>query len=118
MVHTFNPSSWEAKGRGISEFEASLVYCSECRTARKPYLRERKKVRDKGASIRQLSQTQGDTITLAINLPTATAEAQRQSPHLKWFSLNQKLEKGYGKIGQCTENIQRTSTEGRKAMTE
>jgi hypothetical protein len=26
VAHTFNPSTWEAEGRRISEFEASLVY--------------------------------------------------------------------------------------------
>jgi hypothetical protein len=32
--HTFNPSTQEAEARGISEFEASLVYISSSRTAR------------------------------------------------------------------------------------
>jgi hypothetical protein len=34
VVHTFNPCSWEARGRWISEFEASLVYRVSSRTAR------------------------------------------------------------------------------------
>jgi hypothetical protein len=34
VAHTFNPSTWEARGRRISEFEASLVYRVSSRTAR------------------------------------------------------------------------------------
>ena len=35
VVHTFNPSTWEAEaGRWISEFKASLVYRVSSRTAR------------------------------------------------------------------------------------
>jgi hypothetical protein len=33
VVHTFNPSSWEAEA-GISEFEASLVYRASSRTVK------------------------------------------------------------------------------------
>jgi hypothetical protein len=32
-VHAFNLSTWEARGRQISEFEASLVYRMSSRTA-------------------------------------------------------------------------------------
>jgi hypothetical protein len=34
VVHAFNPSTWEAEGRRISELEASLVYEVSSRTAR------------------------------------------------------------------------------------
>ena len=34
MAHAFNPSTWEARGGRISEFEASLVYRVSSRTAR------------------------------------------------------------------------------------
>jgi hypothetical protein len=34
VVHTFNPSTQKARGRWISEFEASLVYKVSSRTAR------------------------------------------------------------------------------------
>jgi hypothetical protein len=36
VAHTFNPSTWEARGRGrrISEFKASLVYKVSSRTTR------------------------------------------------------------------------------------
>jgi hypothetical protein len=34
VVHAFNPSTQEARGRRISEFEASLVYKVTSRTAR------------------------------------------------------------------------------------
>jgi hypothetical protein len=34
VAHAFNPSTWEAEGRQISEFEASLVYRVSSRTAR------------------------------------------------------------------------------------
>jgi hypothetical protein len=34
VVHAFNPSTWEGRGRRISEFEASLVYNVSSRTAR------------------------------------------------------------------------------------
>jgi hypothetical protein len=34
VAHTFNPSTWEAEGRWISEFETSLVYKVSSRTAR------------------------------------------------------------------------------------
>jgi hypothetical protein len=34
VVHAFNPSTWEGRGRRISEFEASLVYKVSSRTAR------------------------------------------------------------------------------------
>jgi hypothetical protein len=34
VVHTFNPSTWEAEAGGFSEFEASLVYKVSSRTAR------------------------------------------------------------------------------------
>ena len=34
MAHAFNPSTWEGRGRWISEFEASLVYRVISRTAR------------------------------------------------------------------------------------
>jgi hypothetical protein len=33
VAHAFNPSIWEAEGRWISEFEASLVYRVSSRTA-------------------------------------------------------------------------------------
>ena len=34
VAHTFNPSTWEGRGRRISEFEASLVYKVSSRTAK------------------------------------------------------------------------------------
>jgi hypothetical protein len=34
VVHSFNPSTWEAEARQIFEFEASLVYKVSSRTAR------------------------------------------------------------------------------------
>jgi hypothetical protein len=34
VVSTFNPSTWECRGRPISEFKASLVYRVSFRTAR------------------------------------------------------------------------------------
>ena len=34
VAHAFNPSTWEARGRRISEFEASLIYKVSSRTAR------------------------------------------------------------------------------------
>jgi hypothetical protein len=34
LVHTFNPSTWEAEAGGSLEFEASLVYRASSRTAR------------------------------------------------------------------------------------
>jgi hypothetical protein len=34
VAHTFNPSTREARGRWISEFEASLIYKVSSRTAR------------------------------------------------------------------------------------
>jgi hypothetical protein len=34
VAHTFNPSTWKAEGRRISEFEDSLVYKVSSRTAR------------------------------------------------------------------------------------
>jgi hypothetical protein len=34
VAHAFNPSTWEARGRRISEFEASLVYRVSSRTTR------------------------------------------------------------------------------------
>jgi hypothetical protein len=34
VVHAFNPSTWEAEARQISEFKASLVYKVSSRTAR------------------------------------------------------------------------------------
>ena len=34
VAHTFNPSTWEGRGRQISEFEASLVYRVSSRTTR------------------------------------------------------------------------------------
>ena len=34
MTHAFNPSTWEAEHRWISEFEAILVYIVSSRTAR------------------------------------------------------------------------------------
>jgi hypothetical protein len=34
VVHTFNPSTWEAEAGGSLEFEASLVYRVSSRTAR------------------------------------------------------------------------------------
>jgi hypothetical protein len=34
VAYTFNPSTWEAEARWISEFEASLVYRVSSRTAR------------------------------------------------------------------------------------
>ena len=34
VVHAFNPSTWEARGRRISEFEDSLVYRVSSRSAR------------------------------------------------------------------------------------
>jgi hypothetical protein len=34
VVHAFDPSTWEAEARQISEFEASLVYKVSSRTAR------------------------------------------------------------------------------------
>ena len=33
LAHIFNPSTWEAAGKWISEFEASLVYKVSSRTA-------------------------------------------------------------------------------------
>jgi hypothetical protein len=49
VVHAFNPTTWEAEGRGrrISEFEANLVYRVSSRTARatqrNPDLKKKKK---------------------------------------------------------------------------
>jgi hypothetical protein len=47
VVHAFNPSTREGRGRRISEFEASLVYKVSSRTAgaiqRNPILKNRKK---------------------------------------------------------------------------
>jgi predicted porin len=37
VAHTFNPSTQEARGRRISEFEASLVYKVSSRTDRQGY---------------------------------------------------------------------------------
>jgi hypothetical protein len=34
VAHAFNPSTWEGRGRRISEFEISLVYRVSSRTAR------------------------------------------------------------------------------------
>jgi hypothetical protein len=34
VAHAFNPSTWEAESRQISEFDASLVYRVSSRTAR------------------------------------------------------------------------------------
>jgi hypothetical protein len=34
VVHAFNPFTWEARGRRISEFQASVVYRVSSRTAR------------------------------------------------------------------------------------
>jgi hypothetical protein len=34
VAHTFNLSTWKARGRQISEFEASLVYRVSSRTAK------------------------------------------------------------------------------------
>jgi hypothetical protein len=31
VSHAFNPSTWKAEARGISEFEASLVYRASSR---------------------------------------------------------------------------------------
>jgi hypothetical protein len=45
VAHAFNPNTWEARGRQISEFEASLVYKVSPRTARateKPCLKKKK----------------------------------------------------------------------------
>jgi hypothetical protein len=47
VVHTFNPSTWEGgRGRLISEFESSLVYKVNSRTARaiqrNPVLKKKK----------------------------------------------------------------------------
>jgi hypothetical protein len=54
VVHAFNPSTWEAKSRQISEFKASLVYKVSSRTARatqrNPVLKNQKK-KKKGLSI-------------------------------------------------------------------
>jgi hypothetical protein len=50
VAHAFNPSTWEARGRPISEFEASLVYKVSSRTARateKHCLKEPKKKKKK-----------------------------------------------------------------------
>jgi hypothetical protein len=33
VAHAFNPSTWECRGRRISEFKASLVYKVSSRTA-------------------------------------------------------------------------------------
>jgi hypothetical protein len=34
VAHAFNPSTWEAKAGGFSEFKASLVYRLSSRTAK------------------------------------------------------------------------------------
>jgi hypothetical protein len=34
MVHTFNPSKWEAEQKDLCEFEASLLYIASFRTTR------------------------------------------------------------------------------------
>jgi hypothetical protein len=48
----FNPSTWEAESRWISEFEASLVYRVSSRTARatqrNPVSKQNKKLKKKG----------------------------------------------------------------------
>jgi hypothetical protein len=50
VAHAFNPSTWEGRGRRISEFEASLVYKMSSRTARatqrNPDLRNQKKKKE------------------------------------------------------------------------
>jgi hypothetical protein len=47
VANAFNPSTWEAEGRQISEFEASLFYSESSRTAkdtqRNPVLKEKVK---------------------------------------------------------------------------
>ena len=48
VAHTFNPSTWEAEGGRISEFEASLVYKVSSRIAwaieRNPVSKKKKSV--------------------------------------------------------------------------
>jgi hypothetical protein len=46
-MHAFNPNTAGGRGRGISAFEASLVYRASFRTAREGYIRERNPVSNK-----------------------------------------------------------------------
>jgi hypothetical protein len=51
VVHAFNPRTWEAPSRRISEFKASLVYRVSSRiaraTQRNPVLKERERERER-----------------------------------------------------------------------
>jgi hypothetical protein len=76
VVHTFNPSVWEGRGRRISEFETGLIYRVGFRTARatqrNPVFKNKNKQQNKKIS----------PFIMLINVPKNPAQLSQPVPEL------------------------------------